>query len=544
MAKAADGERRFVDYLLDSARLPVDIPADLFRLDPADPLVAEALDLYTHQPGDGGLESMSFDELAKRLREQSVPLAPAIERLLTEERRAEVYRRLLEARPDLAAADKPTADATLYALAGVDHPPAVLGILHEPLMRALRRAAELRLAHYEAVPPQEKEAAGGAAEGGGRADGGRTVGAHTGDPVEGVDYRAAWSRLVAQAERIRREGAREEDAGLVGQDAPDALVTGELAVRLFLADVCNELEELAAGREQVAPWIAHTLERRRELDRKRERLVRTLAEQDSVQAVRICVADFHRAADAPEQAKEPEGYYKRALEFLLSQEDPERLPLLVLLTESAEKLGFPRETAHALRSSIQVWRGFPDVRRKLRRLQSGEPVVVPADVDFDEFCRAELSRRGYAEDDRDPQVLGAIRSSWHEAMHEASFYLSPRDIPALDLSEVLGESGNYGSVVEAHTAADPDWLIRPTDESEGGPSRLAQVYEEQARRWTTPALQRLHRKQVRMAVADMVRRATELLFDGERERAGRFVAVAEELFPDLPLVRTVRKLIE
>ncbi len=479
---SGDAERKRLERLLDSRSLAKLLGDELVgSIDPATPLadvivrLSEIDDAIDPESTEWGL-----DTLWRAARTHSVPITAAVAHVLDDSVRAEALRRLLDRWPQVPKSDRESAGMLRDALADPDTPAVFLGALHPALIRSARAAAVERLSR----------------------------GAAGGDHGEAGDAELPEAgSSVAECEALVR--------GLETADTGEAY---------------QIIARLAGGGDDAVAWLVYESERDYTLSEAMLRRLRTLLRLDPARGVRLAGGLF-RSDDGPSEVGPEEiERYVDLLDLLLESGLPEIYPLLVFIFEPAGKLRLPREAAGRLRERIRAHSVYRRVRRLLRKLQNGEPVLVPSGVDFERFVRAELQRLGYQSGTPDPQVIADIRGRWIHAMHEDLLYLSPADVPEISFDEALGERSEGVSVsshVESQSESDPDWILKPA--SDGSTPRIVSAYRAQEAAYREAGLERLHRRQLQFTVRDLVVRGARLLTEEDGDRVGLYASAAVEL---------------
>lgn len=482
-----DAERQRLERLLDSSSLASVLGDDIVgAIDPSAPIADVILRLAeVDSEIDPATDGWGMDTLWRAARTHSVPITAAVAHVIDESVRAEALHRLIDGWRRVPKPDRNLAAALRDALIDPDTPAIFLGALHPALVEAARGAA----AERSSRPPP----------GGGRADAGGT-------PFPGN------AATPAKCEALVRSL---ETAG-----------TGE---------AYQAIARLGEGGADAVAWLVYECERDYRLSEAMLRRLRALLRLEPTRGVRLAGGLFRSGDGAAEADRDEIERYAELLELLLDSGLPEIYPLLVFIFEPAGKLRVPREAAARLRERIRAHDVFRVVRRLLRKLQHGEPVLVPSGVDFERFVGAELQRLGYRSGSPDPQVIADIRTRWIHAMHEDLLYLSPADVPEVSFGEALGERSEGESVsshVESQSQEDPDWILKQS--SEGARPRIVAAYSAQEAAYRDAGLERLHRRQLQFTVRDLVVRGGRLLTEGDGERAALYARAAAELDPDDP----------
>ncbi|TVQ27722.1 MAG: hypothetical protein EA383_02025 [Spirochaetaceae bacterium] len=522
--QAQNQERQRLELMLDSARYSRYLTrAAEISADPAEPLVAEFHALL--QAGEFGQDA-AFEDFWRAARVHGRPVSAGAERLISDVVRARAAADLTEAWPEVPAADRDEVTVVRDALLDPSVSAVFCGLLHAPLLAALAEAAKQR----EQLLGRDDDnpiAMSGAL----RDYMVQRQTAGTESPLPGTPAARALSRELPAA--------------------PVSLADAEyLTVRAILTDEDAVWESLKKSGPAAEAWIMRSVEGDYVLDDRMIRFLEVLFAVHPARALRIAGGLF-RSDEAGEDSGEPDAglqeRYRKLLGMILSRQESEVLPLLIFIMEPQGKLRPDRETAAALRGMIRESAWFRRVRRLLRRLQAGEPVLVPAGVDFEGFARSELSRMGHGDGTPDPQVLTGIRTRWIHAMHEDLLYSSPNDIPEVSFAEALGEISeadrNAGDIVTEKTTDDPDWILKPAEGNDRRTPRLVLAYEAQASVYEAAGLGRVQQRQLDMTVRDLAARAARSLNDGETDRARLLIEAARGLSPEHPAVSAIKELI-
>ncbi len=514
MSDETTSEREQLETLIESHDLTRYIGEDVMpRIDSCSPIAALLAEL-SERNEDISLDDSTLDmeRIWRAAREQGLPLSVAVSHAVSSAVRATAFGNILDRWSAIPAADKARAGTVRDALVDPDTQAIFLGILHDPLTNAARRAAG------------ERAGAGDSA---------------------GISASSAGEPPADQSPTDSH--AQESDLGLP-QSADSACDCERLVRGLEQADTGTAFQiiaRLAEGGDSATAWLTYMSERDYRLTPTMLYRLRALMRLDLGRAIRLASglfrSDEHRGD--PDESDMP--LYTELLDLLLESEAPEVMPLLVFLFEPGGKLVVPREHAGALRERVRSSSQFRTVRRLLRRLQRGEPVLVPAGVDFERFVGAELRRLGYESGTPDPQVLVDIRKRWQEAMHEGLQYRRPVDIPELSFDEILGtpEPGtSVGSYVEKQSEDDPDWIVKPAEE--GGEPRIVAAYSEQERVYREAGLERLHDHQLKFTARDLIVRGAWALADGEEARAKLYAEASRLLLPEDPFAAELSRRVE
>lgn len=525
-------ERERLEILLDSAPLSAYLSrAAMLEADPSEPLVAEYHAL--HAAGELDAEA-TFEDFWRAARVNGRPVSAGAERLLGDTLRARAAADLTEAWPQVPAAERERVAIVRDALLDPSVTAVFLGLLHAPLVACLKAASEARAQQMQRDDGNllalssalRARMAGGEASRGTDAE---TPDAHA--PLAGTIEARALSQPVPSA--------------------PTTLAEAEyLTVRAALTNEDEAWSALKHGGAAAEAWIMRSVESAYVLDERMIRCVDVLLSLNPARALRIAGGLF-RSDEAGSDTGDASGpsaeLYSRLLEMILARDEAEVLPLLIFIMEPQGKLRPGREVAASLRSLIRESAWFRKVRRMLRRLQAGEPVLVPAGVDFEGFARSELSRLGYTEGAPDPQVLTAIRTRWLGAMHEDLLYHSPADIPEVSFADALGEVSeaerNPGDIVTDRTTDDPDWILKPADGDPEGSPRIVRAYDAQSAVYEKAGLGRVQQRQLDMTVRDLVMRAARSWNEDERERAKLLMAAARGLSGDHAAVAVLSEIV-
>ncbi len=479
---SGDGERQRLERLLDSRSLAKVLGDELIgSIDPATPIVDVIVRLSAVDDDiDPASEDWGLDTLWRAARTHSIPITAAVAHVLDESVRAEALRRLLDRWSQVPQSDLEPAGTLRDALADPDTPAIFLGALYPALVRAARGAAVERS-----------------------------------------------SERVAGDVRDEKAGAKLPGTAATPADC-EALVRGLESVDT--GEAYQAIARLADGGADAVAWLVYESERDFTLSEAMVHRLRALLRLDPARGVRLAGGLFRSDDGVSELDSEEIERYIDLLDLLLDSGLPEVHPLLVFIFEPAGKLRLPREAAGRLRERIRAHDAFRVVRRLLRKLQHGEPVLVPSGVDFERFVGAELQRLGYRSGSPDPHVIADIRTRWIHAMHEDLLYLSPADVPEISFDEALGERSEGESVsshVESQSQEDPDWILKPT--SGGGTPRIVSAYRAQEAAYREAGLERLHRRQLQFTVRDLVVRGARLLTEGDGERVELYARAAVEL---------------
>ncbi len=485
---SGDGERQRLERLLDSRSLAKVLGDELIgSIDPATPIADVIVRLAAVDDEiDPASEDWGLDTLWRAARAHSIPITAAVAHVLDDSVRGEALRRLLDRWSQVPKSDRELAGTLRDALADPDTPAIFLGALHPALVRAARGAAVERSSQSVAGPQRV-----------------------AGD-VREEDAEAKLPRTAATP--------AECEALVRGLESVD---TGE---------AYQAIARLADGGADAVAWLVYESERDFTLSEAMLHRLRALLRLDPARGVRLAGGLFRSDDGVSELDSEEIERYIELLDLLLDSGLPEVYPLLVFVFEPAGKLRLPREAAGRLRERIRAHDAFRVVRRLLRKLQHGEPVLVPSGVDFERFVGAELQRLGYRSGSPDPQVIADIRTRWIHAMHEDLLYLSPADVPEISFDEALGERSEGESVsshVESQSQEDPDWILKAA--AEGGRPRIVSAYNAQEAAYREAGLERLHRRQLQFTVRDLVVRGARLLSEGDGERAELYARAAAEL---------------
>ncbi len=504
-------ERQRLETLLDSAPLREYLSrAARIDADPSEPLVAEFCGL--RESGELGVDAM-FEDFWRAARLNGRPVSAGVERLLNEAVRAQAAADLTAAWTDIPAADRDRASVVRDGLLDPSVSAVFLGLLHGPVVEGLARAADERSGQL----------------------------------------RLDNDNLCACAEAVRTHTDRVEGKALniAIPTEPTTLAEAEYVLARALRTDENEAwAALARGGASCEAWIMREVEGDYTLDGRMLRLIEALLQLNPARALRIAGGLFRiDEAGGVDQDTNPEqaARYADLLTMILARNEPEVLPLLIFIMEPQGNLRPDRETAANLRRLIRESSWFRKVRRMLRRLQAGEPVLVPAGVDFEGFARSELSRLGYTDTSPDPQVLTGIRERWLHAMHEDLLYHSPSDIPEVSFADALGEISdtdrNAGDIVSEKTTTDPDWILKPADNDPDGTPRIVRAYQAQQAVYSSAGLDRVQHRQLDMTVRDLVMRSARSHTSGETARAILLMEAARGLSPEHAAVTALSPLI-
>lgn len=487
MSNEANSEREHLETLIESHDLAAYIGEKvLSRVDPCSPISALVAEL-AERSDDLSLDDSGLDmeRVWRAARENGLPLSVAVSHAVCDPVRAAAFSGILDRWAEIPAADRARVGTVRDAMVDPDTQAIFLGILHAQLVDAARRAAAERTASLGQELPQS---AGNACD----------------------------------CEQLVR-GLEEADTG----------------------EAFGIIARLADGGDDAVAWLTYTAERDYRLSTPMLHRIRALMRLDIGRAVRLASGLFRSDEHRGEPDEDVLPVYDDVLDLLLESKAPEVMPLLVFLFEPGGKLIVSREHAGRLRERVRSAPQFRTVRRLLRRLQRGEPVLVPAGVDFERFVGAELRRLGYESGTTDPQVLVDIRRRWQEAMHEGLHYHRPADIPELSFDEILGapEPGtSVGSYVEKQSEDDPEWIVKPVDE--GGEPRIVAAYSEQERVYREAGLERLHEHQVKFTARDLIVRGAWALADGETDRASLYACASRALAPEDPFAAALAERVE
>ncbi|MFP4644757.1 MAG: hypothetical protein ACLFM0_10410 [Spirochaetales bacterium] len=547
MSDETTSERDHLETLIESHDLADYIGDDVLpALDPCSPVAALFAEL-AERSDDVSLDDSSLDmeRIWRAARENGLPLSAAVSHAISDTVRARAFGRILDRWQAIPAGEKARAGTVRDALVDPDTQAIFLGILHRGLVADARRAAGERAA---GIAPE-------------RATGERAEGIApeqaAGERAEGIRASDAENAGVAGQTGVGLQnessgGPHEAGERSLGEAVPQSADTLCDCERLVLGLENAEtgvafqiIARLADGGDDAVAWLTYVSERDYRVNTAMVHRIRALMRLDTGRAVRLASglfrSDEHRGE--PDESVLP--LYNDLLDLLLDSGAPEVMPLLVFLFEPGGKLVVSRERAGTLRERVRQTPQFRTVRRLLRRLQRGEPVLVPAGVDFERFVGAELRRLGYESGTPDPQVLVDIRKRWQEAMHEGLQYRRPVDIPDLSFDDILGtpEPGtSVGSFVEKQSENDPDWIVKPAED--GGEPRIVAAYAEQERVYGEAGLQRLHDHQVRFTARDLVVRGAWSLADGEVDRASLYARSSRLLDPGDPFAAALVEHIE
>ncbi|MFW5994470.1 MAG: hypothetical protein ACOCRN_00015 [Spirochaetia bacterium] len=495
-------ERERLETLLDSGRLSAVLGDDtLPRLDACSPLAAlvaalsdssEEVDIHT--------DSLSMETLWRAARGRGLPVSTAVTHAIHDEVRARAFGRLLERWEQVPAADRRgTAAALVAALPDPDTPALFLGALQKPLMKVARDAAIERERGILGAP-------------------------------SGTESAAA-SDSVALPDSA---------------DSPRACET--LVEALETADTGQAyqiISRLAAGGADAIAWLTYASERDYALSRAMIHRLRALMRLDISRAVRLAGGLFRADEHRGDVSEDIKPLYAELLDLLLESGAPEIYPLLVFIFEPGGQMALPREEASQLRERIRGSSAFRSVRRFLRRLQRGEPVLVPSGTEFEDFVNAELRRLGYTSGSPDPQVIVDVRTRWQQAMHEDLLYLRPVDIPEVSLEDILGEpqaGESIGKHVEQQSSEDPEWILKPAEGEEL--PRIVEVYRRQESVYREAGLTRLHERQRQFTVRDLVVRGARAFTEHGGEGASRYASAAAGLDPADPFAVAFHALVD
>ncbi|MFP4509777.1 MAG: hypothetical protein ACLFNQ_06570 [Spirochaetaceae bacterium] len=527
-----DPHRERLEILLDSGPLGAYLArAGVIEADPSEPLVAEYHAL--HAAGELDAEA-TFEDFWRAARLNGRPVSAGVERLVGDSVRARAAADLTEAWPQVPAAERERVALVRDALLDPSVTSVFLGLFHAPLVASLKAASEVRAqqmdrddGNYVALSAALRTRMAGR-DGFGGSD---PEAADASAPLAGTLEARALSEPIPSA--------------------PTALAEAEyLSVRAVLTNEGEAWAALKHGGAAAEAWIMRSIESAYVLDERMIRCVDVLLSLNPARALRIAGGLFRtdEAAGGADSTSTPRAeLYRALLDMVLARSEAEVLPLLIFIMEPQGKLRADRETAASLRALIRESGWFRKVRRMLRRLQAGEPVLVPAGVDFEGFVRSELSRLGYTEGTPDPEVLTAIRTRWLHAMHEDLLYHSPADIPEVSFAEALGEAGeserNPGDIVTDRTTDDPDWILKPADGDPEGKPRIVRAYDAQSAVYEAAGLGRVQQRQLDMTVRDLVMRAARSWNENERERAVLLMSAARGLSADHPAVAALSELV-
>lgn len=495
-AETGQNERERLEMLLDSARLSNVIGNDVVPpLDAHSPLASLVAVLSdSSEDIDINAAALSMEVLWRAARSHGLPISTAVTHAVGDEVRARAFGRLLERWGKVAAADRRgTAAALLAALPDPDTPALFLGALQPQLMRVAQDAAVER----------ERGILGGRQE------------ADSGSLPDAADSPASCERLV------------------------EALETADTGRGYQI------ISRLATGGADAVAWLTYACERDYRISRGMIHRLRALMRLDMARAVRLAGGLFRADEHRGEVSEDELPLYSELLDLLLDSEAPEIYPLLVFIFEPGGQMILPRDHAGRLRERIRASSTFRGIRRILRRLQHGEPVLVPSGVEFEGFVNAELKRLGYTSGSPDPQVIVDIRTRWQQAMHEDLLYLRPVDIPEVSLEDILGRpraGESVGKFVEEQSSEDPQWILKPA--GEGELPRIVEVYRRQQAVYEGAGLTRLHSHQRRFTVRDLVVRGARAFLEDGAEVASRYASAAAGLDSKDPFAAELRRMVE